>query len=119
MPDEKGRRNGWITIGKIYLVLEMDFRPDGLVYRLTPDNTSTPPLFEAYFFEVVDGRLPPNWIGSTKYKFLSICPSSWLYDGFWEDYFNDQEEAVEIFEREKRIMEEFHSDLSHLTEKPM
>jgi hypothetical protein len=99
-----GRPEGqscWLTIGKIYDVLEVTFDGEWLL-RLIGDAPNGVALFQLKMFEVVDPHIPPNWIaiwGNNGLFFLS--PRPWTHTGFWERYYDRDPNAVQIFEEER------------------
>lgn len=98
----------WLTIGKEYLVLEMSVYPGKkILYRLPSDENNSPVLFDSAQFEVVSGKIPTTWvIDQSKYS-LTLSPLVWKKSGFWEDVFNYEDSAIEIYKKEARkILEE-------------
>lgn len=63
-----------------------------------------PGLYDARQFEVVSETIPSNWIVRLTDNQILVGPRTWLERGFWEDYFNDKEEAVSEFNRHLKII---------------
>jgi len=82
-----------LTIGQTYKVLgiEADF------YRLI-DDTNQPYVFEPECFEVVDSTEPSFWVCETGEEGERYCyPSEWNHPGFFEDFFDGENEAIDTF----------------------
>ena len=61
--DDGSISDGWLTIGRDYDVLEMFFHPQqGTVLRMIGNEPSTPGLFSGDLFDVIDSRVPRNWV---------------------------------------------------------
>jgi hypothetical protein len=95
--------NGWITIGKEYLVLSVTINPGHPAsFRLIGDDGNTPALYALQQFVTVSSRIPSSWQAQLDNSGnLEMAPASWLRPGYWEDYFNGQAEAVAEFETER------------------
>ena len=94
-----------LTIGKEYIVLEVDVVTSRRVnYRLISDDGHTPALFNSKQFEIVNNKIPSNWIVYQIGELLSFTAKSWSELGFWEDYFNMVSEAIDTYEREKEFI---------------
>lgn len=103
--------SGWLTPGKEYVVLSMELynnspdEPDSIgdfvAYRIQVDNTTIVPC-PAKIFEVISNKIPASWvIQRDSDQLYSLLPARWSRDGFWEDYYNDEPEALQDFEIEK------------------
>ncbi len=66
-------------------------------YRITNEE-GTPALYEAGLFDVADSTIANDYI-FTKYNNgnIIIKPKIMDYISFWEDFFNDDEKAIQIF----------------------
>jgi hypothetical protein len=98
-----------LTIGKEYIVLEIYVFPkrDGeekILYRLNVDKTGTPGLFEFSQFELISEKLPSNWVIAKDNNTLIFAPKSWQEKKFWDDFFNGDKKALEIYHREADII---------------
>jgi len=61
--DEKTDSDSWLTIGKSYTVLSVSFELQrGMSYRILADDHKTPVLFDARQFEIIDHKIPTNWM---------------------------------------------------------
>lgn len=91
-----------LTIGKIYIVLEMLIYQDKkILYRLARDSDETPALFNAVQFNIASHDIRPNWgIYSLSNDAMIFTPKAWIDPGFWEKYFDGEHEVLEIFNRE-------------------
>jgi len=92
----------WLTIGKIYDVLEVSFDGEWLL-RLMGDGPNGVALFQLEIFEVVDPHIPPNWIATWgNNRTFCLSPRPWTDTGFWERYYDRDPKAVQTFEEERR-----------------
>ncbi|WP_433412954.1 hypothetical protein ACQP1V_27340 [Microtetraspora malaysiensis] len=82
--------------------------PDGPVrFQLVGDSDDRPGLFDSVMFVTTSKRIPPNWVVTVDGSgIVELAPSRWLSIGFWDGYFDDLPVEVEIFEEERRIIEE-------------
>ena len=77
------------------------------------DDEETPGLYSMELFEVVDGRIPSDWLMEYSDKgYFSMGPKTWLDEArwrekysFWEAYFDDDPEALKVFAIERTRME--------------
>ena len=111
---EKDGSDGSITVGNIYHVLSLsiDLNPDSVSYiRVeSDDDPITPILVNIMDFEFVDHSIPSNFGIYDKLAkgYLDLEPRSWHdykserdeYDDFWEDLFDGERAAVELYRRE-------------------
>jgi hypothetical protein len=94
-------RSPWLTLGREYVVLSVlaDTKGD-VMYRLISDDQLTPALFDAAQFEVVSSTLATSWcIRVPAEGGLELAPAAWLTPGFWESYFDGEEEALTAFRK--------------------
>lgn len=92
-------------IGKIYTVLEVYTNSKGLVdFRIEDEDDWTSPIIvNERQFEIVDNKIPDNWriYVDKKYGGIILSTETWLKPEFWEDFFNQEEYALEIYVKEK------------------
>lgn len=75
---------------------------DFTLYRIK-DNEGNVVPFPAKLFEITSEKLPACWvISKEKDGSYSILPKLWSRAGFWEDYYNDDDIAIEEFEKAER-----------------
>ena len=99
--------NLWLTIGKYYIVLEVEIYPGKeVLYRLVGDNSDeSPGLYDSKQFEIVSDKIPTNWkITQLKSGTLNLGPVKWQKLGFWENCYDGELDALEIYKREARII---------------
>lgn len=99
--------NSWLTIGKSYIVLEVEIYPGkDVLYRLVGDNTDqSPGLYDSKQFEVISDKVPANWkITQLKSGTLNFGPAPWQKLGFWEDCYDGEPNALQIYKHEARII---------------
>jgi hypothetical protein len=97
-----GSRSPWLTLGREYVVLSVLADTAGRVfYRLLSDDQRTPALFGATQFEVTSTNIPKGWcLWVPEEGGLELSPAAWLTPGFWESYFDAEEEALRVFNAE-------------------
>lgn len=97
-----------LTLHNEYLVLEIIIEPNkNVLYRLVGDGRSgSPALFDAKSFEISSDSLPSNWSVCQDQDTLHFSPKSWQQPGFWENCYEGDPEALEIYKREARIIYE-------------
>jgi len=107
-----------LKVGKEYIVLAIEFYDkskstfsesigDFTLYRIK-DNDGVVKPFPAKLFEITSGNLPTCWVVyEEKDGSYSILPKIWARVGFWEDYYNDDDTALEEFlKAEKEMLSE-------------
>lgn len=100
-------KNSWLTIGKEYTVLEVRvYSQDKILYRMVGDNANKmPALYAVSQFDVIDGRVPTNWkIKQPKDDILVMGPEIWQEPGFWDNCYDADPKALEIYRREAKII---------------
>ena len=109
----------WITLGKIYTVLELylgseERKPQ---YRLISDDAGSPTLNYSNNFEVISGFIPSSWaVNSVSPDIFEISPSRWQESGYWEAYFDGEPWAETVFEEEVSKM--FNEEQGFLAQDP-
>jgi len=97
------QRSGWLTLGKIYHVLEVVHDVHGKwLFRLVGDDVNGVALFRSVQFEIVSARVADVWIvkwnDSGGFK---LTTQAWSQPGFWERFYDRDPEAEKIFEEDK------------------
>lgn len=84
-----------------YVVLGVECQAEGPNYfRIESKRDELPPLLDSRLFEVVDARMSPTWTARIGWDgSVSMEPSEWQRDTFWEDFTNGDAQAVEVYER--------------------
>lgn len=106
-----------VTIGKKYLVFGIYLRPNSQEYpslvTVLRDSDDYPVQFELKYFDIVDERLPENWVfadlGNAYYR---LCSQEFLGD-FWERFHDTDEQAERTFQEVKEKLERFHQRNPH------
>jgi len=95
-------RSAWLTIGKVYDVLTVEFDMYGRWrFRLIGDGLNGVALFEKEMFEVVSPEIAPNWIVSwDREGGFELIPEIWSKNDFWVRYYDQEPEALELFNKE-------------------
>jgi hypothetical protein len=98
--------SAWLTIGKIYHVLEIVVRDsDGVWFRIVTDDNGSPGLHRARQFERITGNIPSCWVVSYEpHSSLILSPETWLENLFWTRYFDGDQDAQKEFERVFQII---------------
>jgi len=95
--------SSWLSIGRIYHVLEILIDPYGkdvVKFRIWSEKGQTPILVHASGFELLTSLIPKCWVVSLEPKsLLYLAPSEWKEPGYWEQYFDKNERAQNTFER--------------------
>ena len=96
----------WLTVGKEYDVLAISIRlRKEILFQIIGDDVSQiPVLFDSKQFEITCDQMPDNWVVSldAESNVIELAPSRWLRPGFWEDFFNGVEGAMEDFKSEAK-----------------
>lgn len=94
-------RNPWISVGQEYVVLEILAVPGSYVHLRIHLDSPVPSVWDAAMFETVDRSIPSNWVVDVDREGqVSMGPDTWIRSGFWESYFDADEAALAVFERE-------------------
>ena len=98
----KRKENIDLSFEKEYKVISIEYtlKPDGyydINYRLLSDK-GIPALYKLSSFEILDSSIDSDFIHKS-YKNGNYClaPKVMSNQFFWEDFFNDEEEAIEKF----------------------
>lgn len=106
-------KSSWLTIGKEYIVLEIEVRQNKTSYLIVSDSNQQPVLQNAIQFKIIGGKIPKNWqVASGEIELFTIGPKDWHKPGFWEDCHDHEPAALEIYKREARIIYEEEGALS-------
>lgn len=107
----------YLTPGNVYQVLAIDIEmyneKPSLNLRIMDDLNETPGRYSIDLFEIVSNKIPSSWqIEYNSHRLFRLEPGLWLDEdkwkdkhSFWEAYFDDDKEAILIFEQEKEKME--------------
>ena len=99
----------YIEVGEIYEVQAIEYMRDGVWLYLHTDPESVYPVAQpAELFSIADPTIPESWQlswsadeGDVKLKRLSF--REWVEDDyFYQDLVNGGQEAVEVYERNRR-----------------
>lgn len=88
----------WLTIGREYLVLEIEASPTRGVSFLVEGDQPGPTLWDAALFELATSHVPSVWTAGLDNGGITLAPKEWQSPGFWESYFDGAPDAVEVFE---------------------
>lgn len=92
--------DGWVTLGKEYVVLEIYGRGSSLKFRILGDDGITPALQSAEQFEITSPEIPPNWIFRMyPDEEWELTPAAWASGEFWMAYFDGDPSAKALFEK--------------------
>lgn len=105
---ESEKHKGWLRPGETYSVLEILFSHSKTPeFRIYSPLENTPAMFEAAEFVIEDNTIPGNWrinlVGDSSFK---LTPQPWAERGFWERYFDQDPEAIRIFNEQKKLIEQ-------------
>ena len=96
-----------VKINNEYIVLSIEFYNynssfsksigDNILYRLLDDDGVVIP-YPSTIFEVVSDKTSPTWIFCKENdESYSLIPREWARKSFWDDYYNDVEDAIYDF----------------------
>lgn len=95
----------WFTLDKVYTVLSLFIDSDHCIkLRLLADQSPAGIISSLDEFELVDKRIPPNWVINYNEKILELQPARWAEPKFWANYFDGVPEAERIFEEELKTI---------------
>lgn len=95
----------FLTVGGEYIVLAIEMRVNRVHYLLLDDSSTTPGLQLADQFEVMSKTVPATWkIFPGFLELLVLEPEAWQTVGFWDNYYDGDPKAREIFRREAKII---------------
>jgi hypothetical protein len=112
------KQNFALTVGKEYVVLQIEFalsQKNKNYYRMICDDderTKSPALFCSDQFLVVDGTIPKSWVVCQSQMseelgpYMDIGPASWHAPGFWDNFYDGDPNAEEIYRREAMLIYE-------------
>lgn len=104
----------WLTIGKEYIVLMIEIHPTKNFYLIVDDSSNQAPgLHDVKQFTVVSHYIPSNWvINPGDLEIVTIGPKVWQEPTFWENCYDGDPKALEIYKREARIIYEEEASLA-------
>jgi len=96
--------SAWLTIGKVYHVLSIILDGHGnWLLRLVGDTAPGGGFFPLHQFEVLTSKIPDTWIVTWNNNgVFELTTNEWNQLGYWERYFENDAEAIRVFEEEKR-----------------
>jgi len=94
--------SSWLTVGKIYQVLSIVLDVHGSwLFRLMGDSSPGLGLFPKEQFEIVSAKIPGSWVPTwSENGVFELTPEVWTKVGFWERYFEHDDEAIRQFNLE-------------------
>lgn len=95
-----GGGGDYLTNGAVYEVIEVHRGGTRTSFRIASDD-GTPALFDARGFATVDDSLPADWRIEATPDHVTMGPAEFMASGFWEDYFDRNDVALELYERRK------------------
>jgi hypothetical protein len=111
---ESQTTSSWLTVGKTYQVLSIELDMDGnWFFRLNGDSSNGVALFEKDQFEIISAALPSSWVPAWNHKGgFELAPKAWTTPGFWERYYDREDEAVRLFDSEMKKLGAVDADLA-------
>ena len=91
-----------LTIAKEYEVISIGIKlnthkTDFEIWTRVLDDVGVPVLFLITDFDIVDASNRSSWCMQFVEGYIEILPKTFTYASFWEDFFDDVPEAVDIF----------------------
>jgi hypothetical protein len=81
--------------------LAIEIRQDRVLFLIVSDTNEQPILQNAVQFKILTKKIPTNWqIVPGLIDLFTLGPKSWCEVGFWEDCYNHEPKALEIYKRE-------------------
>jgi hypothetical protein len=95
-------RGAWLTLHREYQVLAILGIPGrSIKFRVLSDDGHTPILADSTLFAASDQSLPRSWVCAvTQDGVVELAPKKWLEPGFWERFFDRDQQALEAFQQE-------------------
>lgn len=88
----------WLTKGALYDVLSMRIETEiRVTIQVLTDPHHMPGIFDFALFEIIDNALPQNWTVEKEDGIITFSPKSWRVLGFWEKFFDNDDECRKIF----------------------
>jgi len=107
--DIKGKSQNsspWLKVGTVYQVLSVVHSHGKWLFRLIGESSNGVALFEREQFEIVHAKLPSSWVPAWNQKGdFELGPEAWSTPGFWERYYDREDEAVRLFDSEVEKLE--------------
>lgn len=102
MTGQQQSKSRLLTIGQTYLVLSIFADPGrNIQFRIIGNNSATPVLFDSQQFRITSHTIPSTWVVTgDEQGAIWLTPETWARPGFWEDYFNNDAEALQQFDQE-------------------
>lgn len=100
-----GKKDSWIKQNEECYVIEI-FITNGKnpEYRLlTETEPHSPVYFNSEDFEIIDNKMPKNWVVSQFDGGIEFRPESFK-DDFWEKFSDQEISAIETFKKEYEII---------------
>ena len=93
------KSDGWLTIGREYVVLGIYGREREIKFRILGDDGTTPALHSSDRFKVISSDIPSDWtfriFPGNEWE---IGPAAWSGAGFWNAYFDGEPSARTVFD---------------------
>ena len=111
--DSEGRSvefSPWLSLGKVYQVLSVYKDSSGkrrfrILSNESDKGIASLGLYVESCFEVVSEFCPSNWNERTrKGGAVEIAPISWQTEGFWEELYDGDPNAYQVFDRERQLI---------------
>lgn len=104
------QKNIHLKLNSNYVVVNINFSfyNQATTIGLCSISDGIPRLWDLGFFEIVNARIPADWVFSVfRNEYFSLEPQE-FYDDFWEDFHDGKEEAEKIFENVFKKIQQFH-----------
>ncbi|GAV13704.1 hypothetical protein RQP50_24060 [Paenibacillus sp. chi10] len=102
-----------LSKNKKYIVYSVETNKDGEeFYRIENDANPVVP-YPVALFKIVSDKINSDWtLWNKPNKCSALLPKQFAYLSFWEDYYNDELEALRIFNlvREQLFLEELEEN---------
>lgn len=100
-----GESSPWLRVGNEYVVLALICtEKSGIQIYVQTEHYNEPHFSSLVGFEFVNQNIPASWLTlfSESYgrKVMTMLPSSWNYENFFDDMENQDPKAIELFNKE-------------------
>ena len=97
----------WMTLNAIYDVITLLADPSqGIKVRIISEQGPWRPIVVPLrAFQIANNDIPPNWVVKIiKGSALDFAPEQWMTPGFWEQFFDGDIGARQIYEMELALI---------------
>lgn len=102
---DDGTPDPWLRVGREYVVLSIFENAEREKYYRIATHADggfgSLGLFPSSAFKVTDESWPDTWVKEISNGDTSIAPKAWQRLGFWEDFYDGDRQAEDLFRDER------------------